>query len=90
MTNIIDPKTTENFIEPIKAPKFSLLLLIMNLLTSLPELLGKVVKGAVILFVVAHFVPELREVMPEFFIFIEDGVFKLVNWAFGQVNGIIF
>lgn len=87
---LVDPKLTENFKKTMKVQNFSLSQLIIDCILGLPKFLGSIVKTSILLFVMAHFVPELRDVLPEFFIFIEDGVFKVINWAFGQVNGLIF
>ena len=48
--------------------------------------LGKLFAAAVILVAIGHFIPELRETIPQVYIFCEDVVLGVVNWAYAQIN----
>lgn len=54
--------------------------------TSL-KLLGKLGAGAIILFALAHFVPELREEMPSFYSFI-DFIIEAIEWIYSKLLAI--
>ena len=47
------------------------------------KLLGKLGAGAIILFALAHFVPELRTEMPNFYKFV-DFIIDTIEWAYTQ------
>ena len=51
------------------------------------KLLGKLGAGAIILFALAHFVPELREEMPSFYSFI-DFIIEAIEWIYSKLLAI--
>lgn len=60
------------------------------ILKNVIKLIGRFFAACILLVIAGHFVPELREMLPELYIFIEDFVFKLFNGLYGWVNNLIF
>lgn len=62
---------------------------IRSFIKTVFRLIGKLLAACILLVVAAHFVPELKEMLPQLYVFIEDFVFKLFNDLYGWVNGLI-
>ena len=62
--------------------------MIQNWLCKVFKALGRIGAGAILLFALAHLVPELREEMPNFYRFI-DFIIDAIEWVYTQFWAII-
>ena len=71
---------------PVKhKSRFSL----FSILKKLIRFLSRTFTTCILLVAIAHFVPELREQLPELYIFIEDVLFEIFNFAYSIINNLI-
>lgn len=77
-------KLTPTIASPSKTPARTLpkinTVVITNVITKLIIISSEVVAGAVVFFVLAHFVPELREQLPSFYEIVDA-----ILWGFGKL-----
>ena len=61
---------------------------VTSFLRRLFTIIGRLGAGAIVLFVLAHFVPELRNEMPNFYRFV-DFIINTIEWAYTVVLSIL-
>lgn len=61
---------------------------VTSFLRRLFTIIGRLGAGAIALFALAHFVPELRTEMPNFYKFV-DGIIDILEWAYAQCWAIL-
>ena len=90
-TDITSTPSTSQASKNFKLPKFDWKLIEKNLgiwIWKFLKTLGRTGAGAIILFALAHFVPELREEMPNFYRLI-DFIIDAIEWVYTQFWAII-